>query len=93
MVYLIHLEIKFKHAQHYIGFAYDRNFDKRIKHHKNDTGSAFLRAVNKAGISWVIARTWPDADGDFERKIKNWNKSSQLCPICIANKKKLNEIT
>lgn len=37
-VYLIHLEVKMGHAQHYIGFAY--NVEGRLHHHRNN------RAVN-----------------------------------------------
>lgn len=82
MVYLIHFDQKLKHAQHYIGFCYDNRFKKRISHHRNNTGAPILRALNKAGIGWSVVRTWPNEDGNFERKLKNQKKASCLCPIC-----------
>ncbi len=91
MVYLIHFEEKYKHAQHYIGFSKDKLFQSRLEHHLKGSGSRLLRAVNKAGIKWSVVKTWPDEDGNFERKLKNRKKSSCLCPTCIAAKKQNNE--
>lgn len=93
MVYLIHLATPYKHARHYIGYTKrDSTLQDRFNHHVNGSGSAFLRAVSKAGISFEIVRTWPGEDGNFERKLKKWKKSSQLCPICSpAAKNKLDE--
>lgn len=82
MVYLIHFEKKFYHAQHYIGFSKDELFKNRIEHHKSGSGSRLMRAVTKAGIGWKIARTWPNEDGNFERSLKNKKKSRLLCPCC-----------
>jgi predicted GIY-YIG superfamily endonuclease len=88
MVYLIHFDEKFYHAQHYIGYSADKLFDKRIEHHKKGTGSSLMRAIMKAGIGWNVVRTWSNEDGNFERKLKNRKKASGICPICIANKLK-----
>lgn len=79
MVYLIHFDKPFKHAQHYIG--YTEHFEERMDCHKHGTGSRLLRAVNKAGIGWKVVRTW-EGDGNLERRLKNWKKASQLCPVC-----------
>jgi predicted GIY-YIG superfamily endonuclease len=86
MVYLIHLETKLSHAGHYIGYSADDKFSARIHHHEKNTGSAFLRAVNKAGIKWKVVRQWPNEDGNFERKLKNRKNASQLCPVCNPKK-------
>ncbi len=91
MVYLIHFEQKFHHCQHYIGFSKDELFESRLKHHLKGSGSRLIRAVNKAGIKWSVVKTWPDADGNFERKLKNYKKASHFCPICNPPKKENNE--
>jgi predicted GIY-YIG superfamily endonuclease len=96
MVYLIHLEKPLAHARHYIGFtpgSGKRALNKRITKHKNGTGSKFLNAVNQAGISYKVVRTWDEGDRAFERQLKNRKKSSCLCPECIEAKKNLNNDT
>lgn len=86
MVYLIHLDQEFKGKRHYIGLAVTaETYLRRIQHHRKGTGSAFLRAVNRAGISWNVVREWPDEDGKFERKLKGRKKARVFCPLC--NKK------
>lgn len=86
MVYLIHFDQPFKHAQHYLGYSAELLFTKRIEHHRKGTGSRLMRAVTKAGIGWSVVRTWPNEDGHFERKLKNRKNSRCLCPKCTANK-------
>lgn len=85
MVYLIHLETKLHHSQHYIGYSADEKFAARIRHHENNRGCAFLRAVNKAGIKWKVVRQWPNEDGNFERMLKKRKQSWRLCPCCNKN--------
>lgn len=83
MVYLIHLEIPYKHARHYIGFVDgDDLVENRLKKHRSGIGSKFLRAVNNAGIYYFIARLWPGYTRDQERQLKNRKKARELCPIC-----------
>jgi predicted GIY-YIG superfamily endonuclease len=79
-VYLIHLESKLHHAQHYIGFALFPEL--RFWHHQQGTGARFLAACNEAGISYRIVRTWENADKHFERKLKNYKKAARFCPVC-----------
>lgn len=86
MVYLIHFDRPYKRARHYLG--YTTNFDARMECHRKGRGSCLLRAVNNAGIGWKVVRTWPDADGNFERKLHNWKKSWQLCPVCQEERMK-----
>lgn len=86
MVYLIHLEEPYKHAQHYIG--YTKNLQKRMYDHELGTrGSKFLKAVREAGINFSVVRTW-DGDRSLERKLKKQKKSRLLCPICREKAKK-----
>jgi len=87
-VYLLCFDKKFRHAKHYIGFVQNmEGLPKRLNHHKKGTGSRLMAAVTKAGIGFQVARTWPDGDRNFERKLKNRKKSAELCPLCIAAKK------
>ena len=84
--YLIHLEIKIAHAQHYIGWA--KWFSTRIRHHQNGTGAKFLAEAVRRGISFEVVQTWKNTDGNFERKLKNRKKARTLCPICKKEKTK-----
>lgn len=86
MVYLIHFTKKFKHAKHYIGAVNggEPELKKRIFHHRKNTGSRLLRALNLAGINWYVVRTW-DGGFDLEKQLKAKKDSKSLCPIC--NKK------
>lgn len=83
MVYLIHFSKPFKHARHYIGYSESmETFKNRLHHHRNNTGSKLLKAVNKAGINWRVIRIWQDKDYLFEQKIKRCGNSSNYCPVC-----------
>jgi len=79
-VYLICLDTKFHHCKHYIG--YTTNLEKRLARHRNGTGSRLLRAVNLAGINYVVSRIWGGKDGNFERLLKKRKKASDFCPRC-----------
>lgn len=81
MVYLIHFDKPLKHANHYVGFV-NKNLKARIEKHQNGTGAKILRALNAAGIGWHVARTWDDADRNFERSLKNTNNTKHYCPVC-----------
>ena len=83
-VYLIHFEIPFKHAYHYIG--YSSNIERRLEKHKKGEGSRLIKAVTEAGINWQLARVWENETRDFERKLhKQKNSRKRLCPICKGN--------
>ena len=83
-VYLIHFSTKLKHAGHYIGFA--NYIDKRISHHRHGTGAKICAAAIRDGIELIKARVWENADRTFERRLKNYKKTSLLCPICSGIK-------
>jgi predicted GIY-YIG superfamily endonuclease len=78
-IYLIHLATPFKHAKHYLGSASD--LAERIERHRSNGGARLLRAVNLAGISWEVVRTWRGSRSD-ERKLKNQHNTPRLCPVC-----------
>jgi predicted GIY-YIG superfamily endonuclease len=79
-VYLIHFEEKFKHAQHYLGYA--DNIQNRINRHKSSRGATLIKFVLAAGIKINLVRVWQDKDREFERKLKNRSHIPKLCPIC-----------
>jgi predicted GIY-YIG superfamily endonuclease len=82
-VYLLHFSKPYKHAQHYIG--YTDNLDKRLERHRKGNGARLIEVISKVGIEFCVARTW-EGDRKLERKLKNYKKSSQLCPICKREK-------
>ena len=83
MVYLLHFDHKYHHAQHYIGFT--DNLEIRIQQHISGTGSKLLKAVYKANIHITIVRIW-QGDRKLERLLHNKHNSKRLCPICRNNK-------
>lgn len=80
VVYLLHFEKKYKHAQHYIGYTDD--LDKRIKKHRKGDGARLVEVFAENGIDFVIARVWQDKDRNFERRLKNQKSARKLCPLC-----------
>ena len=81
-VYLIHLSPRYKHAGHYLGWAKD--LDKRVGEHLrgHSHSSPLLKAALDSGCELTVARTWPDVDRHFERRLKNRGGAARLCPIC-----------
>ncbi len=82
-VYLIHTD-RYKHMGHYVGYA--KYLSQRIAHHRAGTGSMWLAFLNRQGIAWKVARVWPDAGKDFERKLKRSRHYKDYCPICSPKK-------
>lgn len=80
VVYLLHFEQPFGHARHYLGWA--SNLDARLEHHKAGTGANLLKHAGRAGVTWVLARTWP-GDRHRERTLHNGGHARR-CPICKA---------
>lgn len=99
-VYLLHFDINPKeevpstredasnpfHARHYLGWA--ENAQARIQEHYNATsGVKLIEAIRARGISFTVARIWPEQGGkkvdrNFERRLKNQGGLSRHCPIC-----------
>lgn len=91
-VYLLHFDRPYRHARHYMGFArsvkamherIDVHYQATIgdgKHHR------LLQVARAAGISFTLARYWPNGTRDDERRRKRRGKSA-LCPICRAEKR------
>lgn len=81
-VYLIHFDNKLHHAGHYLG--YSTCLPHRIESHRNNTGAKLLRAVNEAGISWGVVRTWTVSSQGLEGAIKRQKNTPRFCPVCNA---------
>src|SRR5262249_33453638 len=79
-VYLIHFSKAYRHARHYIGFTTDLN--KRLVDHLAGMGARLLEVVVQNGIEFRLARVWPGADRNFERRLKNWKGAAKFCPLC-----------
>jgi len=80
-IYLLHFDRSFRHARHYLGWTTD--LTKRLAAHGTCDGSALMRAVADAGITWQLARTWP-GDRHRERQLKGQGGRSRMCPLCRA---------
>lgn len=81
IVYIVHFDRAFGHAQHYCGWTLNlQTFRKRFRDHRNGKGSKLLAAVVKAGIDWQVTIR-PGTRND-ERRIKNQGGLSRNCPIC-----------
>jgi predicted GIY-YIG superfamily endonuclease len=80
MVYLLHFDTPYKHAQHYLG--YTSSLAKRITKHAERPDARLMQVIKEAGIGFTIARVWPDADRTEERRIKTMGGGKRFCPIC-----------
>lgn len=79
MVYLLHFDKPYHHAQHYLGFADD--VPARLQRHLEGRGSPLVKAAVAAGITVTIAKTW-EGTRILERKLKNRKNARKLCPCC-----------
>ena len=78
-VYLIHLDIPYKHARHYTGWTTD--LDARLQAHRDGHGARLMQVITSADITWRLVRTWPGGR-DRERAIKDRHEAPRLCPAC-----------
>jgi hypothetical protein len=88
MLYLVHFDKPYKHAQHYLGFTEDgespeESVVRRADRHRAGRGSRLLQVVAEAGISFRVVRTWPGLTRDDERRMKrSGTRNPKRCPIC-----------
>ena len=85
-LYLLHLEPRYKHAGHYLGWTPDLRVNRRAMEHidgvKHKASPLVLAALN-AGSTVVIARRWEGQE--FDRKAERAKKHrghARLCPLC-----------
>ena len=82
LVYLLHFEEPYHHAQHYLGCTVDLTKRiTRLKSHKPNVN--LIKVINDAGIRWYIARLW-DGDYEWETRIKNYAHLKLVCPVCVG---------
>lgn len=88
MIYLIHFDRPYWHANHYLGFCEDSPgaFEARMERHRQGNGAKLLRAIQEAGIGWEVVRVWPNGTRDEERLLKRRKKSRLFCPTCRKEK-------
>lgn len=81
-LYLLHLEPRYAHAGHYLGWA--RNITRRQAEHLagGQKASPLIRAAVAAGSTVVLARTWAGGDRTLELRLKRQGGLSRHCPIC-----------
>lgn len=88
MVYLLHFDERIggpgsKGAQHYLGYAGPEGLWKRLRQHATgDHGAKITKAFRLRGIPYRLARTWPGATRDDERRLKRNGHVNRYCPIC-----------
>ena len=54
----------------------------RVIEHQTGRGARLIEAVIRSGGSFALARTWPDTDRTFERRLHRRKESPRLCPLC-----------
>lgn len=85
-VYLIHLDRKMCHAQHYLGYTALDSVQERLARHKNGSGAVMLKSATAQGITFDVVREWScvsvQSAKALERKLKARHNSPKLCPIC-----------
>ena len=69
--------------RHYLGRSKD--VDARIAAHRDGRGGRFTAGMHQHGITFVVARRWPDNSYEFERQLKARDGAARLCPICKGN--------
>ena len=79
-VYLLHFNAPFGHARHYTGWSADLSL--RLAEHAAGRGARLTEVVAAAGITWTLARTWPNKTRSDERRIKNQGGAARRCPLC-----------
>lgn len=85
-LYLLHIEPRYRHAGHYLGFTPDLRVDRRCREHIDGVrhkASPLVLAALDAGCAVTIARRWEGAQ--YDRKAERAKKSrghARLCPLC-----------
>jgi hypothetical protein len=84
-MYLLHFDRRHQHAGHYCGWASD--LTERMIEHQSGRGARLIEVIIGAGNGFTLARTWPDTDRHFERRLHRRKESPRLCPICAAERR------
>ena len=93
-LYLLHLEPRYRHAGHYLGFTEEADVTRRVNEHLTGSAKAspLITAALQAGCRVSVARTWTGkgADRTYERKIKDGGQIPAYRPHCRARRKAAN---
>ena len=88
IIYLLHIEPAFKHAQHYAGVTKRNDLFERIEEHRDGRGAKMLRHAVRAGSTLMLARVWYKKPRAFELVLKK-TSMRPLCPLCTPVDKAL----
>ena len=80
IVYLLHFDRPFAHAQHYIGFT--EHLDQRCEDHLRGNGANLVAHVVAAGITIQLAAEWRNVTQVAEYALKNKGGMVRYCPVC-----------
>jgi predicted GIY-YIG superfamily endonuclease len=81
MIYILHFDVPYYHARHYVGFCADNSLERRLEQHRSGNGARLMAAIELAGIEWTVALTHP-GDRKFERRLKRAKNTRRFCPLC-----------
>lgn len=81
-LYLLHLDPRYKHAQHYLGYADD--IAARVHQHAagGSKASPLIRAASAAGCRITLTRVWLGDGRTRERQLKRQGGLGRHCPVC-----------
>lgn len=84
-LYLLHIEPRYRHAGHYLGFA--ESVAARLREHRSggSKASPLVRAALGASCTVELVRVWPGGTRTLERRLKRANGLSRFCPVCRAS--------
>jgi hypothetical protein len=92
-VYLLHFDrpigdtsSRYGYAQHYTGSS--PNLARRLAEHAANSDVKIMAAVRKAGVGWLLARTW-EGGRVRERQLKVQGGASRHCPVCKGQEPRL----
>jgi predicted GIY-YIG superfamily endonuclease len=83
-LYLLHLDPRYRHAGHYLGYADD--IARRVHEHaaSGARSSPLIRAALAAGCRMTLTRVWLGEGRTRERQLKRQGGLGWHCPVCRA---------
>jgi hypothetical protein len=84
-LYLLHIEPRYRHAGHYLGFCQAERVDRRVNEHLSggSKASPLILAALMAGRTVTLARRWEGVQ--YDRKAERAKKGrghTRMCPLC-----------
>jgi hypothetical protein len=80
MIYILHFEPAYEHAQHYLGFT-TKSGEERAHDHRGHNGSPLCRAALASGSQVILVAEFPGTRS-MERELKERKNTRALCPRC-----------